>query len=370
MRARFYEIDLFRFLAAMAVVLYHYTFRGYAADGLCDVSFPYLNPVTRYGDLGVDFFFMISGFVILLTASKRDAVGFVRSRITRLLPAFWIAVTLTALATLSIGGGRFHVSMGQYLANLTMLGPQLGFDYTDEVYWSLFVELKFYFLVFVVLLTNQIRNVKPLLGVWLGASLLLSLVEAPRIVTVLLMPEWAHYFIAGATFYLIRSEGASPYKLALIGGAYCLSLSRAAAVAIANEVYYGAPISLPVVIGIVSIFYLLFFLTAFGKTSLLNRKGMLLLGAMTYPLYLVHQNVGFMIFNLFDATVNKYVLLLATTGLVLLLAFAVNRYGETPAARLLGHLFDGATSRLRRIPQLLPRLEITTARLPVQPKTK
>ncbi len=354
MRSRLYEIDLFRFLAAMAVLFYHYTFRGNAADAMCDLSFPYLSPIAKYGYLGVAFFFMISGFVILLTASKRDAVGFVRSRITRLYPAFWAAVTLTAVAAFFIGGDRFHVSLSQYVTNLTMLGQQLGVEYTDGVYWSLFVELKFYLLVFVVLLANQIRNAKPLLGVWLALSLFLSMVDAPRVVTALLMPDYAPYFIAGAMFYLIRSEGVSPYKLVVIGGAYCLSLHRTIVVAVEIEQYFSTSISLPIVVGIVSAFYSLFFLTAFGKTGILNRKSMLLLGAITYPLYLIHQHVGFMVFNLFDTTVNKYVLLLSTTGLMILLAWAISRYAEVPGARLLGSLFDRATSKLRLLTPAFP----------------
>ena len=347
MRSRLYEIDLFRFLAAMAVLFYHYAFRGNAADAMCDLSFPYLSPIARYGYLGVAFFFMISGFVILLTASKKNVVGFVRSRITRLFPAFWAAVTLTAVVTFFIGGDRFQVSLGQYVINLTMLGQQLGVEYTDGVYWSLFVELKFYLLVFILLLVNQIRNAEPLLGIWLVLSALLSLVDAPRIVTALLMPEYAPYFIAGAMFYLIRSEGVSPYKLVVIGGAYCLSLGRTTVDAGEIEAYFGVAISLPVVVGIVSTFYVLFFLTALGKTGILNRKGMLILGAITYPLYLIHQHVGFMVFNLFDAAVNKYVLLLSTTALMILLAWAISRYAEVPGARLLGSLFDRTTSKLR-----------------------
>jgi hypothetical protein len=54
-----------------------------------------------------------------------------------------------------------------------------------------------------------------------------------------------------------------------------------------------------------------------------------------------------MIFNLFDTTVNKYVLVLSTAGLMILLSWAVNRYAEVPGARLLGSLFDYTTSKLR-----------------------
>ena len=88
LKERYYEIDLLRFLAAVGVMLFHYTFRGYAADDLSPLEFPLLAEVFKYGSLGVDLFFIISGFVILLTAYNRDAVSFTISRIIRIYPAY------------------------------------------------------------------------------------------------------------------------------------------------------------------------------------------------------------------------------------------------------------------------------------------
>ncbi|EAU9199926.1 acyltransferase, partial [Salmonella enterica] len=50
---RINEIDLLRFVAAMAVVFFHYAFRGYAADGMSIMPYPSLAPVSKYGFLGV-----------------------------------------------------------------------------------------------------------------------------------------------------------------------------------------------------------------------------------------------------------------------------------------------------------------------------
>src|SRR3954467_14113203 len=50
------EIDLLRFLAALAVVFYHYAFRGYAADNMTVMPYPLLAPAAKYGYLGVDLF--------------------------------------------------------------------------------------------------------------------------------------------------------------------------------------------------------------------------------------------------------------------------------------------------------------------------
>ncbi|WOO32781.1 acyltransferase family protein [Diaphorobacter limosus] len=64
------EIDLLRFFAALAVVFFHYSFRGYAADAMSIMPYPLLASLSKYGYLGVELFFMISGFVILMTAAK------------------------------------------------------------------------------------------------------------------------------------------------------------------------------------------------------------------------------------------------------------------------------------------------------------
>ena len=92
---RFYEIDLLRFSAALSVVFYHYTYCGYQAGHLSPISDPEWARITRYGWLGVQLFFLISGCVVLLSAQGKTVRQFVISRVTRLYPAFWVACTPT-----------------------------------------------------------------------------------------------------------------------------------------------------------------------------------------------------------------------------------------------------------------------------------
>ncbi len=81
---RLVELDLMRFVAAVAVVLHH----------LVGSSFSWYR-ATRLGFVGVELFFMISGFVILWTVNNKTGFEFVCSRISRLYPSFWICVCLT-----------------------------------------------------------------------------------------------------------------------------------------------------------------------------------------------------------------------------------------------------------------------------------
>lgn len=53
---------------------------------------PLLHEIRRYGWLGVEFFFVISGFVICMSCWGRTPAQFTVSRIARLFPAYWYAV--------------------------------------------------------------------------------------------------------------------------------------------------------------------------------------------------------------------------------------------------------------------------------------
>src|SRR5690554_5644422 len=84
-------LDLLRFGAALAVVLFHLV--ETSAWGT-RFAFPALSGVTMFGVYGVRLFFVISGFVILMSAWGHSPGRFVISRIARLYPAYWASVIL------------------------------------------------------------------------------------------------------------------------------------------------------------------------------------------------------------------------------------------------------------------------------------
>lgn len=54
--SRIPELDVLRFIAAVAVVFFHYAFRGYAGDDMTTMHYPALEPIAQYGFLGVHLF--------------------------------------------------------------------------------------------------------------------------------------------------------------------------------------------------------------------------------------------------------------------------------------------------------------------------
>ncbi len=328
---RFYIIDLLRFVAAFTVVIFHYAFRGAAADDMTTVSFDLLNPIARYGYLGFHLFFIISGFVIILSGYKKTASEFVISRMVRLYPAYWFSVTFTFLVILMMGAPRYHAEVLQYVANLTMLHGYFGVKSIDGVYWTLMVELKFYFLVFLLILSNQFKKLKYYLGVWAALSVILTKFNISYL-SFFLFPEWSYYFIAGACFYLIYKEGAKPYYLILIFITYIMALYNASrGVAYMNSLY-SCEFRLSIVAAIISLFYTVFFIVSTRGSSnvlkVLNNSRFMALGVLTYPLYLIHQNIGFIIFNYLNPFLNKYLILLSVVSAMLFTSYLIHHRVE------------------------------------------
>ena len=332
-RPRFYELDILRFLAALAVVFFHYTFLNATESKFVPV-YPVLGDAFKYGYLGVELFFIISGFVILLTTMNKSPVEFIISRVTRLYPAFWLAVTLTSITLLLFGsGGLNDISLNQYLINMSMLPEYFGVKNIDAVYWTLQVEIKFYFWVFVILILRKIQYIERFIMFWLLLAILETFHFMHDFTHLLLIPEWAPYFSAGALFYRIKTQGLNWQRGTMLSLAYLLSIYFAIQGANEKTLIYDTHFSPITVFAIISMFYLFFTLIIAGKTAYFNRSFFTVIGALTYPLYLIHNAIGYLIFNNLGQSINKYLLLSLVTVFMIVVSFILYKYFELDLSR-------------------------------------
>jgi peptidoglycan/LPS O-acetylase OafA/YrhL len=331
-KPRAYEIDLLRFLAAIAVVLFHYAFRGYVAHS-SSMPYPWLEPVAKYGSYGVDLFFMISGFVILMSASSGSIKHFVISRIVRLYPAFWICCTLTFLVLITFGKGQ--PTLPQYFSNMTMLSNfklmqmLVPKPHIDGAYWSLMVEIRFYILVAVVLMLRQIHRAELFLTAWLVTVILFELTGMDRLDDILIV-EYAAYFIGGAMAYQIWAHGVSSLRLGVIGVSWIVALYENWLSLPKFEAATHTSMDRGIIFSLVTVFFLLMLLIATKKTGWIGRVNWMKFGALTYPLYLVHQAIGYVIFNNLYPGWNPHVLLWGTVAFMLVIAYVITTYFERP----------------------------------------
>jgi len=359
---RFYEIDLLRFLAALAVVLYHYTFRGFAEGGYSPVEYPVLGEFFKYGLYGVQLFFIISGFVILMTATKRDAANFVISRITRLYPAFWACVTLTAVFILWKGGEVFQVGLVQYLLNLTMISGFAGVEMVDGVYWTLLVEIKFYALIFVLLLCGQIKRIEWFLAFWLMLTALSMVLPLPKIVTFLFLTDWSSFFIAGALFYLVRQNSMNVLRGAMLFISLLLALGQNLREIKHLEVLYKSDFSPYISSAVIFCCFAVFLMISLGMTSKLNSQKLIKLGVLTYPLYLIHQNIGFILFQEFGSSVNRYVLLIGLVFIMLLASWLIHILIEQSLGRWMNNQLKVIWAKVSKSDDSLKAVKTTASR--------
>lgn len=342
---RLYEIDLLRILAAVIVVFFHYAFTGWM-QGHTSLAFPTFGAVARYGYLGVDLFFMISGFVVLLSAWGRRPHQFLISRIVRLYPAFWFAVTLTALV--SVLSGAFPVSLGQYLANLTMVHPVLNVADIDVVYWTLWAEIRFYVIVFVLAWIGLTRRrVLNTLWGWLALTGLFQLGLLPSIADVVLQTTFAHYFIAGMALGLIHRFGMTWEVAAILVVSYANALYRGIGFASDVADRYQVAFHPWVIVVVIWLIYLVMLLVALGVTTPLGRPWYSVAGSLTYPLYLVHAHIGFVLLAWFGELFTpgpalRWALMLGLVGAMMVFAYGVHVLVERPLAPRLKRLLESA----------------------------
>jgi peptidoglycan/LPS O-acetylase OafA/YrhL len=347
-RGRITELDLLRFLAALAVVLFHYTARANPAWGGQDPLdlFPGLSEVSRYGFLGVQLFFMISGFVILMTAMGRDTAEFVTARITRLFPAYIFAVLLTStFLTLSpqLSEG---VTLIQVLTNFTMLQDGLGVAPVDGVYWTLWVELKFYLLIgLLTLFRVTYRSAVGFMTLWLASAVALR-TEQNELLTTLLIPAWAPYFIIGMALYLVHRFGSNVMLWGLVLASWALAVSRAGEL----RFFGGLPddvVTTDTVIWIVSGFVVVMSVMALGGLRWMRWRFLTTLGLLTYPLYLIHQWIGWVIIDRLRETFTPGQTVAIVVTIMLLASWAIARFIEAPAQRWLRGHFARSIAQMR-----------------------
>ena len=332
---RILELDALRGLAALAVVLYHYTTRyelkvGHTSAPLFSVPF---------GHYGVELFFLLSGFVIFMTLQRtKRARDFVISRFSRLYPGFWVgmAVTLAAIGLMGVPFAGYSIGARDVLLNATMLQRYVpGTRFVDGAYWTLCVELTFYGWIFLLFLSGHLRRVRLAIAALVGLELALHLITnggdiaAPFPLRALRQVALAHYgpyFGAGILFYQLRNRapGSSALgdSLGIIACLLAVAVMRPLPDLLASATCFG-----------------IFALLVAGKLNFLASRPLLFLGAISYSLYVVHQNVGFLILRHTEAAgMNPNLAILLATAVSLAIATAITFLVERPALRGIRHL--------------------------------
>lgn len=340
-RARLGELDALRGLAALAVVAYHYTtFYAQEVGHVDPLPFGF-----AAGNYGVHLFFLISGYVIFMTLERtRDAMDFVVSRFSRLYPAYWVAMAITASVVFTIGLPGQRLAPRELLLNLTMIQQILGAEPLDGSYWTLQVELFFYAQMLFWFAVGQLRRIHWIIGAWLVLAVIHGVVAERGLhfsytVRELLILRHIPFFALGILFYRLHA-----YRLQAKAGERGLNLAMIGLSLVAIGVAEGG-ILLLVGLACCAVFALF----VGGRLHFLCIGAFAWLGAISYPLYLLHQAIGIALIHWLEHRgVSSVVAVAMALVVALALATSVTWLVERPAMRWIRGLWR------RRGPQMAP----------------
>ncbi|WP_435657106.1 acyltransferase family protein [Brucella pituitosa] len=288
-----YGLDILRIISALAVMFYHFAFRGEAAGELPAINIPEtIKAIASYGSLGVSVFFIISGYVIAYSAEGQKPWQFMIARFTRIYPTFFMMMTLTAATIWFSSNPLFHVSVHQYLANTIIFSKLLGEPFVDGAYWSIVLEVIFYGWIFIILALGQFRNILRIIPIWLAFSFANEFYIGSEHLQNLFITEHSGFFAMGIILNRLYRQF-SYYACVLFISAAGYSIYAATAGIAWAEAAYSTTFS-PGVIAIIILFSISIFLLML-RLKINERYWQMLsiLGGATYSLYLLHQNIGY-----------------------------------------------------------------------------
>jgi peptidoglycan/LPS O-acetylase OafA/YrhL len=321
---RFIELDALRGIAAMIVLISHYSWAYHHYFNILKPEKIYF----KYGDWGVQFFFIISGFVIFMTLEKVATVReFALARFFRLYPVYWICMflTLTFLYFLPFPNwGPFSIVV--ILKNLTMLQGFMRTNHVDQVYWSLCIEVAFYAIMGFVFYIKKMKQIELVCLLWLILSLVVIYFDFPlkKYVVVLLILKYAPLFISGIMFYKIKNGIATVWNHLLVIASFVVFLL----IIYTDRIQYDLDF-IPFIL--ILIVYATFYFLMYNTSKILRNPILLFLGSISYPLYLLHNVIGYSIITRLRLyTDNIYIYTGITTIITMSLAYLVSKYAEKP----------------------------------------
>jgi exopolysaccharide production protein ExoZ len=294
------NIQILRAIAALAVVFYH---TGVEASEFCTASGRVCRSEDWLGALGVSLFFIVSGFIMVVTSWNQFGrsgapTEFMRRRISRIVPLYWILTTITLCGVVA-APWIFHSPLIRldYLAGSYLFWPVLRDDGlvrpVMKLGWTLNYEMFFYVIFAVALMCKRLLGLALAVLALVGLMMLRASGVLSGLPTALLF--WSDpiviNFVIGmfaGIFYMYGFRTGTVFNIVMcmgaVAGVFAIELHSTFMHSLPEDSFvYRSIIAAPMA--------MLFMAATFGPQILQSSgwaRAALLLGDASYSLYLIH----------------------------------------------------------------------------------
>lgn len=333
-KLRIKTLDIMRFIAALNVMLYHYLYRGIQTGRVEEMDLQ-SSHFFKYGYLGVNLFFIISGFVIFLSLkNNNNYLTFIKNRIIRLFPTYLISITIT-LSMFLIFLENIPFDNKTIITNFFMINWIFNLPSIDGVYWSLHIEWVFYILMTGFLLISKKIKIINCVYSWFIIIIILKLMKlfdfyVPGEISFLLMEKYGLLFIAGIFFYKNYISGFNIKDFLILLMCFILSSYDLINQSRILEIDLKSTSSDIILITINLSFFLYFFFLSYIEK--LNKFSFAKLGMVSYPMYLIHQELGYILYDYLKRDNHNYniFLILVIIAIVIVTSIIITEKYEKP----------------------------------------
>jgi hypothetical protein len=307
-----HQIDILRIISCLIVIFSHFGLSFFEFFGLSGVH-------------GVLIFFMISGYCISKTCKGRSAIEFIILRFKRLLPTLFVCMLITLLFEKFFafeGYDRLTSSKSSFLNyacifnGFILCDPILHFlkyspipdiNLIDGAYWSLVVEFRFYIIFFLIMIFTKNANYTIITFIFLAFFQLLANDEIKIFSRQNDFFLFLPFFISGMIYEKYEKFGKKKlfflFPLALI---YILFDTRGISYTLSYQ-------DLKKYI----LIFIVFFIIMNIQLKFYN-KYLKILALLTYPIYLLHQDIGLLLNQLLSSSVTNFFALFIIKMIVIL----------------------------------------------------
>lgn len=316
---RFLELDVFRALMCLQVMLYHYTNHyGYLYHHPEDFDLYF-----TVHNTGVRTFLILSGYVTMLTFVRKGTLSsFWVTRVIRLYPAYWIGLTLTATTVAIFGLPGREANIFETTVNYTMLQRFFLIKDVDGAYWALAAILLFYFVLSLIKSLKKLDKVEYIVLFWLISAVIIDYYPVPykHLLSTGFLVDYANLFVAGIVFFKLHSDRKNIYLHIVI---FMTLIVRYITADNLNEILVDLT------------FVILFYLFIYNKLKFIVNKPLLFIGSISYMVYLLHQNIGYVIINyLYEAGINnQYLIVLIPSTIIIALSAILTKLIVQPVSK-------------------------------------